>query len=245
MHAVLRRPRTRHPPASPTTSSRRGRWSMARSRSRQRPIPRSSTSCAFVPKSWRRTARKRSRRRLPGEAQGRTFPDFWTPDRARTFRELRPLRGYGRSSAVGSPVPGRSLSLSGCGGAAASVEDHRSPCTGDAPAFPPSRASASAPGPQLLDLGEDRVEVPMPPSVQFGDAGRIVRAPARAVLNRLADASEVVRARGDHNLRRRRRLSHGNIRPSGAPCAGQCCRLRLASQNRAGCPRRGFGTSRA
>jgi hypothetical protein len=198
-----------------------------------------------VPKSWRRTARKRSRRRLPGEAQGRTFPDFWTPDRARTFRELRPLRGYGRSSAVGSPVPGRSLSLSGCGGAAASVEDHRSPCTGDAPAFPPSRASASAPGPQLLDLGEDRVEVPMPPSVQFGDAGRIVRAPARAVLNRLADASEVVRARGDHNLRRRRRLSHGNIRPSGAPCAGQCCRLRLASQNRAGCPRRGFGTSRA
>jgi hypothetical protein len=52
---------------------------------------------------------------------------------------------------------------------------------------------------QLLDLGEDRVEVPMPPSVQFDDAGRIVRAPARAVLNRLADASEVVWARGDHN----------------------------------------------
>ena len=67
MLAVLRRPRTRFPPASPTTSSRLGRWSMARSRSRQRPIPRSSASCAFVPRSWRSTARRRSTPRLlPG-----------------------------------------------------------------------------------------------------------------------------------------------------------------------------------
>ncbi len=66
MLAVLRRPRTRLPPASPTTSSRLGRWSMARSRSRQRPIPRSSASCAFVPRSWRSTARRRSTPRLPG-----------------------------------------------------------------------------------------------------------------------------------------------------------------------------------
>jgi hypothetical protein len=66
MLALLRRPRTRLPPASPTTSSRLGRWSMARSRSRQRPIPRSSASCAFVPRSWRSTARRRSTPRLPG-----------------------------------------------------------------------------------------------------------------------------------------------------------------------------------
>jgi hypothetical protein len=60
------------------------------------------------------------------------------------FANLVPSGDMDACRGWGSPVPGRSLSLSGCGGAAASVEDHRSPCTGDAPAFPPSRASASA-----------------------------------------------------------------------------------------------------